>query len=317
MTLQQAYDIYIRNGQMFWSPGTLLYYQRNLGYFVKYAEKVMGAGADRIPLGKLPRDILVQYVLWLRTKQRFDSHPLYDSMDVSGRIKSNTVNSYMRAVKAFFNFLYERKYTKIRFTEGLRLPRGDSDQIVPLLASEVVAIDALFDRADPVGLRNLCIVHLMLDAGLRACEVIGLAPGDLLFSSSAIVINRSKGNKSRVVIMCPPLASMLREYIEIWHPVGSLLCRADRSRGISYSVLRSLFLRIGRETGIIRIHPHLLRHTFATSYVMGGGNLETLRILLGHYDYTVTRNYLHLASQYQILGSDIYKLDPVFFKKGY
>ena len=87
----------------------------------------------------------------------------------------------MRAVKAFFNFLYDRNYTTIRFTKGLRLPRGDSDQIIPLLNSEVALIDRLFDRSTPLGLRNLCMVHLMLDAGLRACEVINLSPKDLLF----------------------------------------------------------------------------------------------------------------------------------------
>ncbi len=317
MTLQQAFENFLRHGSVYWSHNTFDYYWKNVGYFVHYVEKNLDTGADRLPLEDLPEDILVQYVVWLRSKSRYDSHPFYASMNVSGNIKSNTVNSYMRAVKAFFNYLYDFKYIAVRYTEGLRLPRGDGDQIIPLLASEVAAIDNLFDQSALAGLRNLCIIHLMLDAGLRSCEVISLTPGDLLFDSGAIAINRSKGNKSRIVIMCPPLASMLREYMEMCHPSGSLFSRLNGSHGISYSVLRSLFLQISRRTGISRIHPHLLRHTFATSYIMGGGNLESLRILLGHYDYTVTRNYLHLASQYQILGTDIYRLDPVFFKKAY
>ena len=317
MTLKQAYDCFLQNGSVYWSSSTLIYYRRNVFYFVQYAEKILNDRADHIPVNDLPRDILVQYVVWLRSKSRYDSHPLYDSMDVSGHIKSNTVNSYMRAVKAFFNFLHDNEYTAIRFTKGLRLPRGDSDQIIPLLDSEVVLIDSLFDRKTPLGLRNLCIVHLMLDAGLRACEVINLSLKDLLFTSGAIAVNRSKGNKSRIVIMCPPLASMLQEYIKMCHPAGRLFSSKNGGAGISYSVLRSLFLCIRRETGIERIHPHLLRHTFATSYIMGGGNLESLRILLGHYDYTVTRNYLHLASQNQILRTDIYRLDPIFFQKSY
>lgn len=113
------------------------------------------------------------------------------------------------------------------------------------------------------------------------------------------------------------LASLLREYMEMFHPSGILFSSVNGTRGISYSVLRSLFMKIAKKTGISRIHPHLLRHTFATSYIMGGGNLESLRILLGHYDYSVTRHYLHLAAQYQILGTDIYRLEPVFFKKAY
>lgn len=62
---------------------------------------------------------------------------------------------------------------------------------------------------------------------------------------------------------------------------------------------------------------HLCRHTFATSYIMGGGNLEFLRLLMGHTDYNVTKTYLHLANQYHLMGADVYKLDKVFFKSMY
>ena len=51
--------------------------------------------------------------------------------------------------------------------------------------------------------------------------------------------------------------------------------------------------------------------------MMGGGNLESLRILLGHYDYSVTRIYLHLANQFFVMDSDIYRLDPVLFRTSY
>lgn len=319
MTLNQAYERFLQHGSVYWSPGTLVYYKRNLRYFIRYAETQLGTSASQLPIDALPNDIVLQYVVWLRSKNRYDTHPLYRTMNVSGTVKSNTVNSYVRAVKAFFNFLYEREYTHVHFTKGLRLPRPDRDQILPLLESEAAAIDQMFERTSPEGLRSLCMVHLMLDAGLRACEVIHLKTRDILFASGAIAVNRSKGNKSRLVLLCPSLASLLQEYLAAFHPEpdAPLFSRIDGTAGISYSVLHALFRRIGKETGITRIHPHLLRHTFATSYIMGGGNLESLRILLGHYDYTVTRSYLHLASQYQLLNSPIYKLDPAFFRKGY
>jgi integrase/recombinase XerC/integrase/recombinase XerD len=86
---------------------------------------------------------------------------------------------------------------------------------------------------------------------------------------------------------------------------------------INTNVIKQLFARIKKSTGIERVHPHLLRHTFATSYIIGGGNLEFLRIMLGHSDYETTKIYLHLAQQTKMLHNDIYKLDPVFFKSGY
>ena len=79
--------------------------------------------------------------------------------------------------------------------------------------------------------------------------------------------------------------------------------------------LRQFFSLLKKKMGIDRIHPHLCRHTFATAYIIGGGSLEMLRLLLGHSDYEVTRSYLHLAHQCQLLHSDVYYLDPIYFKK--
>ncbi len=317
LTLRQAFGLFLNSGRMHWAPRTLGYYEKNVGYFLRYAQRLFGLPPDRIRLSGLPEDVLAGYVIWLRSKSRYDSHPLYERMNVGGAIKSNTVNTYMRAAKAFFNYLYENQLTPVCYTGRLKLPRPDDDQILPLSAPEVASIDSLFDRSVPNDLRNLCIFHLMLDAGLRSCEVVSLEAANLIFASGAIVVNRSKANKSRAVVMSPPLASLLRGYVDVFHPSGRLFSKARSREPIDSSVVRSLFTRIRRNTGISRIHPHLCRHTFATSYIMGGGNLETLRLLMGHSDYSVTRKYLHLAGVNQILGTDIYRLDPVFFKNYY
>lgn len=315
-SLQAALDHYLSVGRSYWAPRTQAYYEKMLGYFVQYVENELHLAPDQADAGSLPEDVLVQYAIWLRSRSRFSSHPQYEYMRVSGTIKSNTVVSYMRAVKAFFNYLYEHGMVSIRYTEGLKLPRPDRQQIVPLTDSEVAVIDAVFDATTPIDLRNLCIFHLMIDAGLRSCEVLALQTKDLMFASNVIIVNVSKGNKSRAVVMCPKLKLFLMDYVERFRPAGTLF-RTNHGNPITSAVLRSLFLRIRRQTGIERVHPHLLRHTFATSYLVGGGNLETLRILLGHYDYTVTRQYLHFAGQYQILHFPIYRLDDVFFKRGY
>ena len=315
MTVNEAYKSFIEYGRSYWAPKTLTYYERNLGFFLDFLQ---GSGALENDINTLSSTVLMEYLVYLRSRDRYSSHPLRSSMkSVDGKIKSNTVNSYMRAVKAFFNYLYRLHLTDQKFTEGVRLPRSDDDQIIPLLRDEVARIDAVFDRTCANDLRNLCIIHLMLDAGLRVQEVISLRPGDVIFDSNTIVVNRSKGDKSRVVILAPPLLGYLKDYISVFKPVGVMFFTAVDHNPISESAIRALFLRVIRNTGISRLHPHLLRHTFATSYIMGGGNLETLRILMGHFDYSVTRKYLHLASQYQILGADIYPLDPVFFRTAY
>lgn len=203
----------------------------------------------------------------------------------------------------------------------VKLPRSDADVVHPLYQNEVGQIDALFNDMTEKSYRNLSIIHLMLDAGLRLGEVINLRVCDCDFDKNILNIF-GKGSKWRVVLLCPRLKLFLLDYVNFFRMYAGqkdpfFVQLRDHSKPLNENCIKQLFADIKKETGINRLHPHLLRHTFATSYIMGGGNLEYLRILLGHYDYSITQKYLHLGTQYAMLRADIYRLDPVFFKTGY
>ena len=85
---------------------------------------------------------------------------------------------------------------------------------------------------------------------------------------------------------------------------------------LSKESMKCLFSRLKKTADIPRIHPHLLRHTFGTSFVLGGGSLEILKHYMGHSDIKTTENYLHIANNFQFC-TDIYRLDEVFKKKFY
>ena len=317
LTMQEAFERFLENGKSSWAPSTFQFYQKNVGYFLRFLSETYPAG---LTPGNLPPSVFLEYLVRLRAKERYSNHPLRDVMHVEGTIKNNTVRTYGRAAKVFLNWCYQNRLCSQRLTDYVRMPKADNDQILPLSVEEVQAMDAVFDRQIPNDLRNLCILHLMLDAGLRSCEVARLQAADVVFSSKCITINRSKHSRSRVVRMVPLLQELLGEYAHVFRIASSdgPFFRKFRSRdSIDSNVIRALFIRIRRNTGLDRVYPHLLRHTFATSYMMGGGNLESLRILLGHYDYSVTRIYLHLANQFFVMDSDIYRLDPVLFRTSY
>lgn len=317
LTMQEAFERFLEHGKSSWAPSTLQFYQKNVGYFLRFLSETYPAG---LTPGNLPPSVFLEYLVSLRAKERYSNHPLRDVMHVEGTIKNNTVRTYGRAAKVFLNWCYQNRLCSQRLTDYVRMPKPDPEQILPLSATEAEAMDAAFDPHIPNDLRNLCILHLMLDAGLRSCEVIRLQAADVVFSSGYIAINRSKHSRSRVVRMVPRLERLLSEYVHVFRIASGdgPFFRKCRSRDpIDSNVIRALFIRIRRSTGLDRIYPHLLRHTFATSYIMGGGNLESLRILLGHYDYSVTRIYLHLADQFFVMDADIYRLDPVLFKTGY
>ena len=313
ITIDAAYKNFIDDCKTYVSGKTLAFYLDNISKFVTFCHEHYASDL----MSDLPESVLKDYVLHLRTKKKFEGHPFTpESDDV---IKNSSVRTYTRAVKSFLNFCVQEHY--IKDYKRVKMPRNDARQIIPLYDEEVTKIDQTFNMSSMMGLRDFCIVHLMLDAGFRSQEVINLKIQDVLFDKDALLVVNSKGSVSRIVIMCPFLKKHLSSYFDLYRrgsaPTDAVFIQIKTKESINENVIKQYFARLKKKTGIDRLHPHLLRHTFATSYILGGGNLEMLRILLGHSDYDVTKNYLHLANQYQILQASIYKLDPVFFQQHY
>lgn len=313
ITIDAAYKNFIDDRKTYVSGKTLAFYLDNISKFVTFCHEHYASDL----MSDLPESVLKDYVLHLRTKKKFEGHPFTpESDDV---IKNSSVRTYTRAVKSFLNFCVQEHY--IKDYKRVKMPRNDARQIIPLYDEEVTKIDQTFNMSSMMGLRDFCIVHLMLDAGFRSQEVINLKIQDVLFDKDALLVVNSKGSVSRIVIMCPFLKKYLSSYFDLYRrgsaPTDAVFIQIKTKESINENVIKQYFARLKKKTGIDRLHPHLLRHTFATSYILGGGNLEMLRILLGHSDYDVTKNYLHLANQYQILQASIYKLDPVFFQQHY
>lgn len=153
----------------------------------------------------------------------------------------------------------------------------------------------------------------MLDAGLRSNEVCILRVQDVNFNNRCILI-RGKGSKERVVPMSRNLRKYLYEYVNIHRNIidSDLLFSGIAGNPFSESCIKSLFVRLRKRTNIQRLKPHLLRHTFATCFILGGGSVEMLRILLGHSSISTTQIYMHIASVYEF-NVNPYVLDPIFF----
>ena len=82
----------------------------------------------------------------------------------------------------------------------------------------------------------------------------------------------------------------------------------QRKVALTHNSIKMLFARIKKINGLQRVYPHLLRHTFATNFIYQGGNLEVLRVLMGHSTINITQIYIHLAAQKHLLN-DSYQSD--------
>ena len=225
------------------------------------------------------------------------------------QLSNISINTYLRAVKVFFQWLADNGYIE-DVTEKLVMLKQEKRQIVPLSDAELEKLLSVFDDT-LLGWRNKCIVMLMLDCGLRRSEVVRLQMSDVDYVNRCMLVN-GKGNKQRLVPFGIAVYDCLMSYLDLRSRVPGSLFMGVYDSGITIDTVKMLFQNLKVKTGIRRLHAHLLRHTFATRFMMAGGDLESLRILLGHSSITITQVYLHLATVQHILqGRFISLVDKV------
>lgn len=332
ITLQQAYDLFILDRSATCADKTVQYYKDNVKMFMDYMEVQFDKASALIYFDEITIINLNQFTLYLRNKTKFSGHPFFDDehLDINARISNNSIRTYQRAVKVFFNYIFDCDYVEKNVAAKYRFVKAAKKDKLPLYEDEVKRIDALYNADCVTGLRNLCIIHLMLDCGLRMGEVIRLKLCDVLVDKGLLFIQDSKCNKSRYVPIGSKLKAYLYKYMVLYRNVSVnqvgildptkyrqdiLFLHVRNNEPITDDVIKQMFHKLKAKAKVDRIHPHLCRHTFATSYILQGGDLESLRIYLGHEDIMTTQKYLHLANTYMYLGSDIYKIDKVFFKR--
>lgn len=293
MKLCDTFDLYMNYVQSYASRDTILYYDNCLKVFKQFL--FFTDFNTNINVSKINKNILVDFVVYLR------------SLDIS----NTSVRTYVRGVKAYFRYLYFEGYILTDITQHLKLPKADNSQKIPLSYYQVQILDEFLIEKERF--KDFCIIHLMLDCGLRLQEVVALNVSDIRYDYGVkrgfVSVINSKGNKSRLV----PLPAFLYRYIQQYissNSIKIILFPSCNGR-ISPSGIKTMFCRL--KTVVPGIHAHLLRHTFATNFIMGGGNLENLRVLLGHSSYAVTQNYIKLATELSLVDYNIYKIDDIYF----
>ena len=165
---------------------------------------------------------------------------------------------------------------------------------------------ALIEAANgttPRALRDAALVELLYGAGLRVSEAVGLerAGVDL---DDRLVRCIGKGNKERVVPIGRSAAEALRRYLSRGRPYLDRRLRPELflnakggplTRAGAFLILRKLAEKAGLEPG--RVHPHLLRHSFATHLLEGGADLRSVQEMLGHADLATTQIYTHVSDR--------------------
>jgi len=183
------------------------------------------------------------------------------------------------------------------------LPSRDKRLPHILTEGEVQRIFKACDGVTFFALRDRSIMELSYGCGLRASEICDLKLKDVNFSSASICI-RGKGNKERIVPFLGEVREKVREYMEKARPLKAIPGTDHLFLTRSGNKLRredfwKIVQKRGKKAGIpvSRLHPHVLRHSFATHVLRRGMDLRTLQEMLGHSSIATTEKYLHFDSE--------------------
>ena len=186
---------------------------------------------------------------------------------------------------------------------GVKLPRRPRPLPKTLSPGEAERLIDAAAGTRPRNLRDQALVELLYGAGLRVSEAIGLDKAGVDLSGRLVRVV-GKGGKERVVPIGRPAAEALRRYLAKGRPFLDSRHRPELflnarggplTRAGAFLILRKLAETAGLDP--LRVHPHLLRHSFATHLLEGGADLRSVQEMLGHADLSTTELYTHVTDR--------------------
>jgi integrase/recombinase XerC len=206
----------------------------------------------------------------------------------------------LSAWRGFFNYLVRDHGFTHNPCIGLRPPRSSKSLPKALSPDEAVRLVTLPGN-DALAVRDRAMFELLYSSGLRLSELIALTQDDVSFADATVRVT-GKGNKTRVVPVGRAALQALRAWLEVrelWRGTTAALFLNPRGLAISPRVVQSRLKAWGIKQGLAtHVHPHMLRHSFASHVLQSSGDLRAVQEMLGHASISTTQVYTHLDFQY-------------------
>ena len=225
-----------------------------------------------------------------------------------------TVQGKVRTLKAFSSWLAREGYITENLLANLKLPGVPATLIEPLTGDEIDRLLGLRNPLTAMGSRDIAILLLLLDTGVRVGELCGVKMENTHIEEGYVKV-MGKGNKERIVPVGASAQKALWRYTIHFRPDPStaidnpLFLTLDGER-LRRNAVEQLIERWGEKASIPRLHPHLCRHTFATNYLIYNcGDVFRLQLILGHTSLEMVRRYVHFASSQALITGKV--LSPI------
>ena len=279
----KEYEYYL-TGELRLSKNTCSNYTRDIKNYVAYLKKYCFV--------EDPKDITVENI-----RDYFSS---LKRRNLQGTSRARNLT----AIRSFHKFMVLEKYTNINASELIDSPKQEKKLPVILSISEVETLIEAIELKTPKDIRERTMIELAYSCGLRVSELVDLETSDLHLDMGFIKI-LGKGNKERIVPVGEIAIDMLNIYLKDSRPTYVNAKKHNRYlflNRLGDKMTRNMFNVILKErakaAGITKkVHPHMLRHSFASHLLETGPDLRFIQELLGHENISTTEIYTHINNQ--------------------
>ena len=264
------------------SPNTLESYKRDIVIYINFLNK------NKKTILKASRKDIEKFLIDRRSKGA----------------KSRTVARNKVSIVNLYKFLIMENYISKNPTDNLEVIRLKRVLPASLTTKEVDDLLSVHNEKTDKGLRDKAIFELMYSSGLRVSEICSLKVYDIFFEGKYIRIT-GKGNKERIVPINDRALDILQRYIQTSRVI---MVKGKKTNELFLNFRGDKISRVGiwkivkeamKKSGIEKnVHPHTLRHSFATHLIQHGADLRSVQRMLGHSDITTTEIYTHVDSNH-------------------
>ncbi len=223
--------------------------------------------------------------------------------------KVTTFNCHARALRAFFNYLERDGYLIANPARNIKPKKVIKEKLDYFTVEQVRKLITSFDLRYKSELRNLLIVLILLDTGVRNSELVRIKLEDINFQNRSIYIYATKTNTFRTVYFSKETERILNGYrrevlkgaekgalfVKFYNHCNEPIPGSAINAEMVYGLLSRKALKVFGPD--FRMNPHKFRHTFATHFIINGGDAFSLRDLLGHTNIETTKIYVDMSSK--------------------
>lgn len=276
MKLQDALKQFLEDRKHRCTPRIVEWYESHIKMCVIWlAERNVTA------LESVTAELIQQYIASLRERE---------CLNRKGKLSPATIQKRALAIRTFFTWAFKLKLIPSNPTAPVKIPKAGRRLPKALTPAQVSTL-----LGTPMSTRERAAIMLILDSGLRLSEAANLELSDLDLERGIAHVRHGKGDKERYVVFGDETRAALREWLNQRHAsFGEQAVFTGLQGKLTPMGLYKMIKRVAKRAGIA-LHPHMLRHTFATAYLDAGGSIVDLRDLLGHTDIKTTTIYLSVS----------------------